>query len=342
MTRFDWVTLGCIAASKTSILSQILTKGPQVVLASIQEPDFTKARKQAEIELSRTDITIITQEDDTYPKSLLNIDSPPACLFIHGEIPIGHAIAIVGTRKATPGGLGIARVLASDIARAGFVIVSGMADGIDSAAHLGAIDGNGKTIAVLGSGLGENKSSQKQMMRDKIKQNGAIITEFPWDFYGATWNFPWRNRIIAALSDATLVIEAPESSGALITARFASDLGKPVMACPGLPGMSSFTGCNKLIKDGAILVDSLEDVLDVFGVKPHAIEASVSEYESIILNLISEPANLDIVCEKSGMPAEAVMSILTVLDLKGLVKRLPGGLYLKSSFSNTKGRKDKR
>lgn len=290
--------------------------------------------------LASSAFSIVTQDDEDYPKQLFELEDPPACLYVKGKIPEGNSISIVGTRKTTPLGLSLSRSFGCDLASAGLIVVSGLADGIDQASHNGALDAKGKTIAVLGEGF-DVLPIHKQKMIEQIIIDGAVITEFPPNFPAQKWSFPFRNRIIATLSKATLVIEAPDKSGALITAKYALDLHREVLATPGAPGVKSFAGCNKLIKDGARLVDCVEDVLDVFGIKNRENLEQLSDVEANIIELCNEPCLFDKIVDELGLDSNAVMGYLTVLDLKGLVKKLPGGFYLKASFANTKGRKDR-
>lgn len=289
--------------------------------------------------LASSAFSIVTQDDEDYPSKLFELEDPPACLYVKGKIPEGDSVSIVGTRKTTPLGLSLSRSFGCDLAGAGLIVVSGLADGIDQASHNGAMDAKGKTLAVLGEGF-DVLPIHKQKMIGQIIIDGAVITEFPPNFPAQKWSFPFRNRIIAALSKATLVIEAPDKSGALITAKYALDLHREVLATPGAPGVKSFAGCNKLIKDGARLVDCIEDVLDVFGIKNRESSEQLSDIESNIIELCNEPCLFDKIVDELGLDSNAVMGYLTVLDLKGLVKKLPGGFYLKASFANAKGRKD--
>jgi len=290
--------------------------------------------------LASSAFSIVTQDDKDYPSQLFELEDPPACLFVKGKIPEGNSVSIVGTRKTTPLGLSLSRSFGCDLASAGLIVVSGMADGIDQASHNGALDANGKTIAVLGEGF-DVLPIHKKKLSEQIVVNGAVISEFPPNFPASSWTYPFRNRIIAALSKATLVIEAPEKSGALITARYALDLHRDILATPGAPGVKSFAGCNKLIKDGARLVDCVEDVLDVFGIENRENLEQLSEVEVSIVELCNEPCLFDKIADELGLDSNAVMGYLTVLDMKGLVKKLPGGFYLKASFSNAKSRKDR-
>lgn len=337
MNKLDWATLAGIAAIRPKALKLLKENGPEETLGLFDASEVEKTRRLVEKNLDAQGIEVITQEDESFPPELFELDSPPACIFVKGVLPkISLRVAMVGTRKASPQGLGIARSFACDIARSGVVVVSGMADGIDSASHLGATDAEGATIAVLGCGISQAKSGQQRMMIDAITKDGAVISEYPNEFPGANWTFIARNRIIAALSKAVLVVEAPEKSGALITAKYALEMNHYVMACPGLPGMPSFAGSNKLIKDGALLVDSPNDVLSYIGATRLFDAPALTDLESRILLACTTPTPIDLICEKVDMPTEAVFAIITILDMRKLILKLPGGLYLKASLSDTK------
>lgn len=334
LSKLDWVTVALLAARKPSLCSVIKEDGPSFVLETTEIKKVDEARKLAEIELKKSDI-IITQDEETYPVAFFHLESPPVCLFMRGDVDLNEiskkSVAMVGTRKSTPQGLHIARSFARDISSAGVAIVSGLAEGIDMSSHQGCLDADGVTVSVIGSGIGKVVKRKSSMM-NHICEKGAIISEFPESYPAGKWTFSWRNRIIAALSSATLVVEAPLKSGALITAKKAMELGRDVMACPGLPGMQSFEGCNRLIKDSAILVDSPNDVLDVLGVTQTSYEIELSEIESKVVSACSNPATLDEICQDLNLAAEIVLPVLTVLDLKNIVKKLPGGTYMKASL----------
>jgi len=335
--RLDWVVLSCLAASKPTLCGEAKQESVGYVLSKFDNDTLEKARKQADEETNRDGVTVVTQDDVSYPAGLLELEDPPFSLFIYGDVSSLQApvscLAMVGTRKASPQGMHVARSFAKEVATAGAAIVSGLAQGIDSSSHEGALDANGTTIAIIGSGLHHLlKSRMGSAFAIRIKEKGAIVSEFPHHFPAQRWSFPWRNRIIAALSKATLVVEAPEKSGALITARRAMELGRDVLACPGLPGMAGFAGCNRLIKDGAMLVDSSADLFEVLNLKPVQTTHNLTNDEKLIISECKSPVTVDELCHKVNLSAESVLAILTILDLKGLVKKLPGGTYMKSTM----------
>lgn len=342
MTKLEWIALSNVIAGRSNKLVDLKENGPEFIADKIDKEKWNKALEQAEKLGNSSAFSICSQEDEAYPKKLLELNDPPVCIYSKGTIPSGDCIAMVGSRTSTPLGLSLARSFGHDLSKSGLIIVSGLADGIDQASQFGALDAKGKTISVLGEGFDVLNNHKKNLV-EQIIIDGAVISEYPPSFPAANWTYPMRNRIIAALSRATLVIEAPESSGALITAKFALDLGREVLATPGAPGVQSFVGCNKLIKDGAKLVDCVEDVLDVYGIKLHEKQnEQMSEVEKLIFEYCDQPRLLDGVAEHLGMTASAIMSYLTVMNLRGLISKTPGGFYVKASFSNAKAGKNRR
>lgn len=337
MERNYWLAISYLLASKPQALGKLKEKGPEEILKDFGKQEIETAISTGLSEIKSSNIEFVCQDDERYPKKLFDLECPPTALFVFGGLPeTQDLVAMVGTRKASPHGIGIARNMAFEFSKTGIVVVSGMADGIDSASHWGALDTDKPTIAILGCGINQARSATQRELKKRISVKGAIVSEFPPNFPGDRWTFPWRNRIIAALSKACLVIEAPKSSGALITARDALDLGRYVLACPGLPGMQNFEGCNKLIKDGALLVDSPSDVLSLYGKTTLYTDESLSETEKAILLACAVPCRIDEICDKTDLNAEALLGIITVLDIKGLVIKLPNGFYASRSFSDTK------
>ncbi len=285
------------------------------------------------------EVDIVCRDSDGYPKMLDDLADAPPVLFVRGQILAADeiAVAIVGTRHATAYGLKQASHLAFLLAKAGVTVVSGLARGIDAAAHEGAIDGGGRTIAVLGSGLGQMYPSEHEGLAKAIAADGAVISEYPPDAKPRAGTFPQRNRLIAGLSLATLVIEAPDRSGALITARLAMEQNREVLALPGPVTSRASRGCNQLIRDGAKLVQTVDDILEELGpmrssVKTesghevrNASELTLNEVEQKVLGAIDETSTLvDQVIATSGLPAQRVIAVISVLEMKRLVRRLSG------------------
>jgi len=287
--------------------------------------------------------TVITQESPSYPKSLREIHAPPIVLYIWGELKDRdhHAIGIIGARRTTHYGVESAKKLAYQLAYAGLTIISGLARGIDTAAHQGALAAKGRTIAVIGSGLAKLYPPENAALADKIRtENGAIVSEFSMEIEPDRQTFPMRNRIISGWSHGILVVEAGLNSGALITASQALEQGRSVYAVPGHINAPSAMGSNRLIQQGAKLVMDASDVLDDLQIllpeaKPSA-EAAIrplpplSEEERRIYDAIeATETSIDDIAAKTELPSATVSSTLLRLELKRLVKQLPGKYFVK-------------
>lgn len=228
---------------------------------------FKKEAVDRELILIRKQgLGILTLENSDYPRNLKNIPGAPILLYVKGGLKEedNSSIAIVGSRRASFYGLSCAQKFAADLSAQGLTIVSGMARGIDTYAHQGALSGNGRTIAVMGSGFNHIYPSENKELAEEISKNGAVVSEFPMDMRPLAQNFPRRNRIISGLSSGVLVVEAARNSGALITADFALEQGRDVFALPGKIDSRTSWGANELIKDGAKLVSSVSDIMEEF------------------------------------------------------------------------------
>jgi DNA processing protein len=282
------------------------------------------------------EIKKISIENENYPKRLREIKDPPKILYYLGEIKSEEdCFAIVGTRKCTNYGKEIAYRIASDLAEAGLTIVSGFAPGIDTMAHRAAIERGKRTIAVLGTGLDEKSIYPKSNLKliDKILENGGvIISEFEPGIHGAKYTFPQRNRIISGLSLGILVVEARIQSGALITANYAQGQGRKVFAVPGSIFSQASKGCHFLIKNGAKLVESAEDILGELGIRKkelgrREIKGKTPE-ENLILEVLKEGAlDIEKIIEKTKLSPSKVASILSILEIEGKIKNLGGNIY---------------
>jgi DNA processing protein len=286
--------------------------------------------------------SILTFEDPGYPELLKEIYDPPAVLFYFGrrEVLDGPAIAIVGSRRPTPYGRLLAEKLAGDLALRGAIIVSGMALGIDACAHRGALK-QGRTVAVLGSGLDVLYPPENAGLAGAIARTGAVVTEFPLGTSPFKENFPVRNRIISGLSRGLVVVEAAERSGSLISARFALEQGREVMAVPGTATSALSRGTNGLIREGAKLVETWQDVAEEMAPpwrdellaqnaeKSENIEASLSGDEARLFAEIPADgaAHIDDVADRTGLPAGTLLALLLGLELKGLVVQHPGKYF---------------
>lgn len=281
-----------------------------------------------------SEIRAIAQTAEEFPRLLKNIPDAPGLLYINGESPqeSEKLMAVVGTRKPTPYGKEVAMHLTRELCRAGFSIVSGMALGIDAIAHDIALEEGAKTYAVLGCGADIIYPPTHKNLHAKIAQYGGIISEYAPGTPPMTYRFPERNRIIAGMSAGTLVIEAKEKSGALITGNLALEYNREVFAVPGPIFSPTSKGPHKLIKDGAKLVQDINDILSEFGFKAPSIQErlleNASDEEKIILKIITtEPAVLDDILRLSKLSTSTVHSTLTMLELKGMVQELGGGMY---------------
>src|SRR2546423_253085 len=293
--------------------------------------------------VSEFSVTVITQESPSYPKQLREIHAPPIVLYVWGELEERdhHAIGIIGARRTTHYGTESAKKLAYQLAYAGLTVVSGLARGIDTAAHQGALAAKGRTIAVIGSGLSKLYPPENQALADKIRDgDGAIVSEFSMEIEPDRQTFPMRNRIIAGWSHGILVVEAGLNSGALITAAQALDQGRSVYAVPGHINAPSAMGSNRLIQQGAKLVVDANDILDDLQIllpetKPSAEAAArplppLSGEERRVYDAIEETETpIDQIAIKCDLPSGTVSSTLLGLELKRLVKQLPGKYFVK-------------
>ena len=285
------------------------------------------------------EIKILGDISPDYPRMLREIPDPPGVLFVQGELreSDGLAIAIVGTRRATRYGRRQAERLASGLARAGFAVVSGLARGVDAAAHRGALDGGGRTLAVLGSGLLNLYPPEHGDLARRIAGQGAVISELPPFQPPQSGAFPQRNRLISGMSLGVVVVEAAERSGALITARHAMEQGREVFAVPGRVDTPTSRGCHRLLRDGARLVESVEDILDELGplvettkideqrTVRHPAELQLNEQEQAVLQAVGEdPTDIDLVIHRSRLPTHRALSTISVLEMRHLLCRLHG------------------
>lgn len=297
----------------------------------------SKDFKAIELELKalkKKGIHVITIRDDEYPFLLKNIPDPPVCLYKKGRVPSGpHYISIVGSRKATFEGINISEKMASTLSSLGVTVVSGLARGIDSAAHRGALNGAGKTVAVLGSGIDVCYPPENHWLYEKIGEEGAVISEYGMGVKPLAFHFPERNRIIAGMSKGIIVIEASARSGSLITARLGLEYNRDVMAIPGSIFNEEHKGANRLIKEGARLVEGIEDIVstclpDLELKDKNTID--MDEDESYIYSFIGyEKVHIDDIIERSKRQAKDVLAIITRLEMKEAVRQFPGGFYLR-------------
>jgi DNA processing protein len=293
--------------------------------------------------LEKAGVSVIARGDDAYPRSLRDIPDPPPALFVRGELreKDRFAVALVGSRHASPYGRTITARLARDLTRSGLTIVSGGAIGIDIAAHRAVVEAGGRTVVVLGCGLDIDYPRDNQPVFDQVVANGqgAVVTEFPMGATPEPWRFPMRNRIISGMSMGVVVVEAGVQSGALLTASIATEQGREVMAVPGNVDRPGARGTNALIKDGASLVEDASDVLRALGV----LEMTSPQPESrpalghlsdtqrrLVESLTLTPKHIDTISTEVRMAPVEVSVQLTMLELSGQVRRLPGNCYIRA------------
>mgnify|MGYP003600837743 CR=1 FL=1 len=281
--------------------------------------------------------SILTLADNAYPQSLLEIADPPNVLYVRGNAALlqTRGLAMVGSRNATPQGLQTAENFAKTLAGRGLCIISGLALGIDAAAHRGALAAGGDTIAVIGTGADRIYPARNKELALAIVEQGAIVSEFPLGTPAIAANFPRRNRIISGLSRGVLVVEAAPESGSLITARLAGEQGREVFAIPGSIHSPVARGCHKLIKQGAKLVETAQDVLEELGdINQQVVtsESSTSSEENPLLAALGhDPCTLDELVERTGLRADQLLGELLTLELSGQLATLPGNRYQRLS-----------
>lgn len=320
-------------------LVEALHKGPDP--AAIRQLD----QEMTQLECQR--VMVLTYLDEQYPTLLRMIPDPPPLLYLRGTLleTDRHAVAVVGTRKVSAAGRVLAEELARELATMGFTIVSGLARGVDAAAHRGALAGQGRTLAVMGCGLDRTYPADHRQLRQAIEQRGAVLSELPLGSVPHSYHFPRRNRIISGLALGVVVTEATIESGSLITARLAAEQGREVFAVPGFVNAEGSRGPNSLIKDGARLVESAQDVLDELlpqldaafrGRLEARAEADgqarvhLGNEEMLVYDaLTAMPQLVDDIIRGSGLAASHVAAILLSLELKNCVRQLPGNEYVR-------------
>jgi len=293
----------------------------------------------------KLDVRLVHFADPRYPPAMRRLDDPPLLLYVRGELLDRDAIAVtvVGTRRASIYGVTQTSRLAGGLARAGFTVISGMARGVDAAAHDAALRAGGRTLAVIGSGLGNIYPPDHEKLAERIAASGAVLSELPLATRPAAANFPPRNRLLAALALGVVVVEAPRQSGALITARLAAEMGKEVFAVPGDISRPQSRGVHALIREGAKLVTCVEDIIEEFGPLEEGIRVSeesppVTRLQAMMLNereravyeaLEASPSDIDEITGRTGLSPANVASVLTMLEMRRLARRLPGGRYVR-------------
>jgi DNA processing protein len=336
-------TSEAVLAASPSELREVPGVGHKLVSRIIAAHEEIDAA--GELQVCRDNgVTVLCDADPGYPRLLREIHDPPAILFVLGELrpEDALAIAIVGTRHASNYGRLQAERLAAGLARAGLTVVSGLARGVDGAAHEGALKAGGRTLAVLGGGVLNIYPPEHRPLAEQVRQHGAVISENPPFSRPVGGVFPQRNRLISGLALGVLVVEAAERSGALITARHAMEQGREVFAVPGRVDSRGSRGCHRLIRDGAKLVESVEDVLDELGplvqaaprsdghVVHHPAELQMNEQEIQILDAIgSESVTIDQIAVTTGLPVHRVLATISVLEMRSVIRRISGNTVMR-------------
>jgi len=338
-----------LEASHTKLASCSLRKKS---IDYLRAPDWQQVEKDCEW-LEANQATVLTLTDDAYPTLLKEIADPPPLLFVMGDksLLLSEQLAMVGSRTPTPMGLKTAEDFAKNLAEVGWTLTSGLALGIDTACHQGALEAqNGRTIAVVGTGIDRVYPARNRDLAHQITQKGAIISEFPLGTAPVPGNFPRRNRIISGMSRGVFVVEAALRSGSLITAKQALEQGREVFALPGSIHNPLSRGCHSLIRQGAKLVETAEhiyeELIEILPYRPHlstethfnengadsetALELD-ADYQNVLTHVGFEPTAVDTVVERSGLTADAVCSMLLVLELQGCIVSTQGGHYCKLS-----------
>lgn len=332
--------LGASIASLEKVEGVSPKLAQEIKTRTISDP----VKKDLELVL-KNNIKIVTMCDPDYPPLLLQLPDPPPFLYVNGSlVGIADTIAVVGSRNATQYGLATAKRLCQDLVAHKLAIASGMARGIDTAAHQGALQGNGKTVAVLGSGLARIYPASNQLLAERIARQGAVVSEFPMGTKPEPFHFPLRNRIISGMALGTIVVEATRNSGSLITARLAAEQGREVFAVPGSIRSFKSTGTHSLLKQGAKLVEQAADVLEEIayrlpslpvvparplerkdsGRRPQSVDA---EQKRILAALEPYPLHIDVVAQRADMEPGKTAGILLQLELLGMVTQAPGKLF---------------
>lgn len=321
---------------------------------AIEAIKSSEARERAQQQLedvARISGEVIVLDDDRYPSLLRETYDPPIVLYVRGDLVRAvaqPAVAIVGSRHCSTYGRNVSEMLSRELAERGVTIISGLARGIDSAAHSGALDGDGLTVAVMGTGLDTVYPKENRRLADRIAEQGALVTEFPLDTPPLPQNFPFRNRVISGLSLGVLIVEGAERSGSLITARMAYEQGREVFAVPGNITSSKSFGPNYLIKDGAKLVQTWRDVVDEFPVELKAAiissevvqqraeqlsidEVQLSDSEQRLLAMLKEdaPVHIDELISRAGLNTGELMGALLRLEMGDRIRQLPGKSFIR-------------
>jgi DNA processing protein len=334
---------GAVLSQSSASLRSISGIGDRVV-EGLRNPALRQSASAMLAQCQNSGVELLASNESAYPCRLTEICDAPVLLYAKGKLQPQDdlAIAVVGSRRCTAYGRRQAEKLAGGLARAGFTIISGLARGIDGAAHRGALNAGGRTIAVLATGVRDIYPPEHADLAMDITQQGALISEFPLDQVGRPGLFPQRNRIISGMCLGTIVVEAARNSGALYTARHAQEQGREVFAVPGQVDSLASAGCHELIRDGVTLIRNVDDVIAELGplAQPATSEPDVTirnpreltlnPLETEVLNLVSTSAtHIDELLRATQLPSSRVLSTLTVLEMKRFVRRLPGSHFVR-------------
>ena len=343
MDVFNRDAVAVLSAPRAQLL-EVEGIGKKVADTLIDWPDQFDLAKEV-THMRRTGTRFFIQEDVKYPELLREIYDPPIGLYWQGEYIFDRpCVAIVGTRRSTLYGRRVAKKMAAELARLGFCVVSGMASGIDTAAHEGALEVGGKTVAVFGCGLDTIYPPENLDLYQKIVAHGAVVSEFPFGRRADRQTFPMRNRVVAGICQGVVVVESAASGGSMITARFAGEQGRTLMAVPGRIDQASSVGCHQLIRDGAIMVTSVDDILEELRYQrtqfpgeesqlnlggEDTAQLQVSEAEQVVLDCFAggEFGLLDDIAERLGKPIAELSGILMSLELKRLIVKRADGRF---------------
>ncbi len=339
-----------VLSASAGELRQVAGLRSSVVTSLRKEPDpsvVAHVRKEMRL-IEKGESSIVTILDVTYPSRLAMIPDPPPLLYVRGTLPScdDHAVAIVGSRKATPSGILMTQELSHSLAAMGFTIVSGLARGIDAAAHRGALTAKAKTVAVVGCGVDRTYPPEHQQLRNEIEVNGAVVSELPLGSPPLPYHFPRRNRIISGLSLGVIVSEASQKSGALLTARFALEQNREVFAIPGAVNNGKHQGAHGLIKQGAKLVEEARDIVEELlpqldgsfrdqvknaGFQETASPVFTTKEQQVLAFFHDDPVSIDEVLTQAPFALAEVMSLLLSLELRGHIQQVPGSCYIRRS-----------
>lgn len=336
---------GKVLGASISTLKRVPGIGPKIAESIGRARDEVDTDRELQL-CHDSGVKIVVRGQPGYPSSLENIPDPPSLLYVKGTLEEGDALAIalVGSRKCTPYGLRAAERLAASLGRIGLTVVSGLARGIDAAAHRGALQAGGRTLAVLANGLAEVYPPEHADLARDIEGNGALVSEMPMTQGPLAGLFPQRNRVISGLSLGVVVIEATPRSGSLSTAKHAMEQNREVFAVPGPIDSLPSRGCHRLIRDGAKLVETVDDIVEELGPLVHEVKAAAEETSvrhpveltlsdlerSLLGRLDNRPLGVDALMQVTGMTASQVMATLSVLEMRRLVRRLPGHQFVRA------------